>query len=54
MYRMFKDKKISLEDGQAHSTDQSIFDQLLMGTYSVPRLDAIKGKGVNHGTHTSH
>lgn len=45
LYGLFKEGKITLEHAQANSTDQSIFDQLHMGTYSVPRLDTIKGKG---------
>jgi twitching motility protein PilT len=44
LYDLFKEKVVDLSHAQEFSTDQSIFDQLRMGTYSVPRLDAIKGK----------
>lgn len=33
---------ITLEDGQEFSTEQSLFDQIHMGTYSVPRLEGLK------------
>ena len=35
--------RIELERGREYATDMSLFDQLVMGTYSVPRLDSIKG-----------
>ena len=40
---MYKENKIDLERGKEFATDQSVFDQLVMGTYAVPRLDSIKG-----------
>ena len=43
LHRMYKENKIDLERGQEFATDQSVFDQLVMGTYAVPRLDSIKG-----------
>jgi len=42
LHRLFKNGEIDLENAQLFSTDQSIFDQMYMGTYSVPRLDSIK------------
>ena len=45
LYTMFKEGKISLEHAREYATDQSVFDQLHMGTYSIPRLDSIKNKG---------
>jgi twitching motility protein PilT len=45
LFQLFKEGAIDIEHARAFSTDQSIFDQLHMGTYSVPRLDSIKGKG---------
>ena len=45
LHTIFKEGKVTLEHGQEFSTDQSIFDQLHMGTYSIPRLEAIKYVG---------
>jgi twitching motility protein PilT len=42
LHKLYKAGKIDLEHAQAFATDQSIFDQMLMGTYSVPRLDSLK------------
>ena len=42
LYRIYKAGKIDLESAQAYATEKSIFDQMMMGTYSVPRLDTIK------------
>ncbi|HPO16790.1 MAG TPA: PilT/PilU family type 4a pilus ATPase [Candidatus Hydrogenedentes bacterium] len=45
LYRMYKDGKIDLDRAREFATDVSMLDQLLMGTYSIPRLDSIKNKG---------
>lgn len=45
LHRLFKEGKVDLAHCREYATDQSIFDQLHMGTYSIPRLDTIKGKG---------
>jgi twitching motility protein PilT len=45
LYKLFKQGKIDLEHAREYCTDRSTFDQLHMGTYSVPRLDSIKGRG---------
>lgn len=50
LHTMYKEGKIDLKHAQEASTDQSVFDQLHMGTYSIPRLDSIKGSG-DHGSH---
>lgn len=42
LHRLYKSGEIDLEHAQFFSTDQSMFDQMYMGTYSVPRLDTIK------------
>ncbi len=42
LFRLYKQGLISLENARLFSTDVSILDQMLMGTYSVPRLDSIK------------
>lgn len=42
LINLYKEEKVTLEDAQEFCTDVSIFDQMLMGTYSVPRLDSIK------------
>ena len=41
--RLYKEKIVDLELARRHATDVSIFDQMVMGTYSVPRLDSVKG-----------
>ncbi|MFA7693611.1 MAG: PilT/PilU family type 4a pilus ATPase [Candidatus Hydrogenedentes bacterium] len=43
LYKMFKNGIIDLEKARSSCTDVSIFDQMRMGTYAVPRLDSIKG-----------
>jgi len=44
LYRLYQDGKITLEHAHEFATEVSILDQLIMGTYSVPRLDTIRGK----------
>jgi len=44
LYRLHKSKTVSLETAQYYSTAQSILDQMVMGTYSVPRLDTLKAQ----------
>jgi hypothetical protein len=44
---LHKEGKVSIEDAREFCSDVSIFDQMMMGTYSVPRLDSIKG-GASH------
>jgi twitching motility protein PilT len=43
LLKMFKEELIELENAREMATDVSVFDQMRMGTYSVPRLDSIKG-----------
>lgn len=45
IFQMFKDGKISHDHALQFCTDQSIFNQMAMGTYSVPRLESIKHMG---------
>jgi hypothetical protein len=42
IYKLYKEDKISVEMAREFSTDVSVFDQMLMGTYSVPRLEQLK------------
>jgi len=42
LHKLYKAGKIDIEHAQKFSTDQSVLDQLIMGTYSVPRLDSLK------------
>jgi twitching motility protein PilT len=42
LVRMYKKGLIDLEVARDFTTDVSTFDQMLMGTYSVPRLDSLK------------
>ncbi len=44
IYRMYKEGKIDLDHAREYATDVSTLDQLLLGTYSVPRLDSIKSR----------
>ena len=43
LFEQFTKGIVELEDAREFSTDQSVFDQLRMGTYTVPRLESIKG-----------
>ena len=45
IYNLYKKQLITLENARNNCTDVSLFDQLHMGTYSVPRLDSIKHSG---------
>lgn len=42
LHKQFKNGIIDLEAAREFSSDVSLFDQLHMGTYSVPRLDSIR------------
>ena len=42
LLKLYKTGQVDLEHAQTFTTDQSIFDQMVMGTYSVPRLDSLK------------
>ena len=42
LVRMYKQGLISLEIAQDYTTDVSTFNQMIMGTYSIPRLDSLK------------
>ena len=42
LYNLYKEGKISLETARESCTEVSVFDQIQMGTYSVPRLESIK------------
>ncbi len=42
LHKMYKNGQIDLEHAQTYSTDQSVLDQMIMGTYSIPRLDSLK------------
>ena len=43
LHKMVKNGVIDLEHARETATDASVFDQLQMGTYAVPRLDSLKG-----------
>ena len=34
--------KIDIENAQKFSTERTVFDQMRMGTYSVPRVETLK------------
>ena len=42
LYDLYKRGDIEFETGREFSTDVSIFEQMHMGTYTVPRLESIK------------
>ncbi len=48
LHRLYKEGKIDLENARLYSTEKSILDQMIMGTYSVPRLDSIKTFAQQH------
>ena len=43
LHNLFKEGKIDMEHAQSFATDKSMFDQIHMGTYAVPRLDSARG-----------
>jgi twitching motility protein PilT len=43
LYDLYKDKKIDLDHAQEFSTEESMFDQIRMGTYAIPRLAGVSG-----------
>jgi len=45
LFRLQKEGKITLEQARRYCTDVSMLDQMIMGTYSVPRLESIKHTG---------
>jgi twitching motility protein PilT len=49
LHKLYKAGKIDIEHAQKFSTDQSVLDQLIMGTYSVPRLDSLKALRASEG-----
>ncbi len=42
LHRLYRDKKIDLEHARESATEVTIIDQMIMGTYSVPRLAELK------------
>ena len=42
LMRLYKQGEIDIDVAREYATDVSTFDQMLMGTYSVPRLDSLK------------
>ncbi|GMW01426.1 MAG: hypothetical protein AMXMBFR84_25630 [Candidatus Hydrogenedentota bacterium] len=48
LLKLYKDGKINLENARLYCTDVSIFDQMVMGTYTVPRLESIKAAHMGH------
>jgi len=43
LHNLYKQKKIDLERAQEFATEQSMFDQIRMGTYAIPRLEGVRG-----------
>jgi len=46
LYKLVKDKIVDIQEARETSTDESVLDQLMIGTYTIPRVDGLKGK--NH------
>jgi len=42
LYDLYKDKKISLEHAREFATDVSMVDQMVIGTYTIPRVEGLK------------
>lgn len=42
LHKLYKKGTVDLEHARAYCTEVTVLDQLVMGTYSVPRLDTIK------------
>ncbi|MCX5757975.1 MAG: PilT/PilU family type 4a pilus ATPase [Candidatus Hydrogenedentes bacterium] len=42
LVKMFRAGNIDIEHAQMYATDESVLNQMIMGTYSVPRLDSLK------------
>lgn len=40
--QLYKDGTVTLEAAQEFASDQSCLDQMILGTYSIPRLESIK------------
>lgn len=43
LHNLLKQQKIDLAHAQEFATDQSMLDQIRMGTYAVPRLEGVRG-----------
>ncbi len=42
LHKLYKDKKIDMEHARDASTEPVVLEQMVMGTYSVPRLEHLK------------
>lgn len=47
LHDLYKAGKIDLEQAREYSSEESMFDQMRMGTYSIPRLDTIKNQSAH-------
>ncbi|MBI2425355.1 MAG: PilT/PilU family type 4a pilus ATPase [Candidatus Hydrogenedentes bacterium] len=43
LYKLYQDGLIDIAHAREFATDVSMFDQIVMGTYSVPRLEGVRG-----------
>jgi len=46
LYKLVNDKIVDIQEARESATDISVLDQLMIGTYTIPRVDGLKGK--NH------
>jgi len=44
LHKLIKDKVVDVDVARAAATDVSMLDQMLIGTYTIPRVDGLKGK----------
>lgn len=44
LHQLYKEKKISLDHAREAATDVSLFDQMVIGTYTVPRVEGLKAE----------
>ena len=44
LFQLYKEGKITLENARSFATDVSLLDQMLIGTYTVPRVEGLKAE----------
>lgn len=48
LFKMMKDGIIKLDEALVHATDESIFQQMMLGTYVIPSVDSMKQSQAAH------
>ena len=44
LFKLLKDKVIDIKEAREACTDVSVLDQLIIGTYTIPRVEGLKGR----------